>query len=152
MNRNGDNSPLWCTYVTTCNIRQGAPQTNKLRPVLTGEIKKHDSHSATSTIQVRVMQQVDDSNMHPHRRLIGKLKRVQRRFHLWSKLGHRTFLTCATGLKLMRPNGVAFFGSGTKQDVFQSTTTLSCIRRRLKMCCRMPVSWEAQDFRTLWLI
>jgi len=43
-------------------------------------------------VRVSTLQQVDNSIIHTHMGLVAKLKRVQRRSHLWSKVGQNQSL------------------------------------------------------------
>ena len=102
----------------------------------TGEVKKHDPHSAPRLLLVRERSvQIDDSVLHSDTRPVGELQGLKRRAHQRAKVvqdeplqglhqvGSQSYRSRVIGL----PG--AIFGTGTTQEVFHSSGTLS--RRRL---------------------
>lgn len=76
-----------------------------------------------------MLQQVDSSIIHPHKRLESKLKRVENMFHLQAEPVSSApwwHVMVNNGLNSLRPEGVAFFGTGTDS---QASASRGCMRR-----------------------
>lgn len=74
-------------------------------------------------VEVSMLQEVNNNIL--HMRLVNKLKRLKRIFHLRAKPGQNQFssifITCdikVHGLMLLSPDGAAFIGTSTTHGVF----------------------------------
>ena len=103
------------------------------------------------------LQQIDDGIMDTDPAVVKQW--LEKCGHLGFKLAKARLFSSnmqsgikATGLQSLCIVGVDFLSTGTRQEVFHSSGTLSSLRLRLKRCCRISQSWSTQAFRTLGLM